>query len=253
MSTILRTKKGYGDFGNLSKNYSNARKGFPCEIAGYILEKIGKKRSYVLDIGCGTGIATEQLREKGVNVIGTDIDAEMIKQAEMNNQYRIEYYVAPAERQPFENKKLDAATAFSAFHWFANKEALGEIRRILKPGGRFFAVNKNKIGDFKKQNKEILKKFIEKNLPDAKKEYDPRKVLEENSFRSVEVMAFPSIEYFSPDEAVEYIQTMSIWNLVLEDKRSEALEMLAEHFKRTMNNGAVDRRFEIGIVSGINA
>lgn len=251
MDGVIRIKKGYGDFGALSKNYDKARKGFPDEAIGYIIEKIGKERPCILDIGCGTGIATEQLCGKGANVIGTDIDADMVKQTEEGNRYRIECQVAPAKRQPFEDKKFDAVTAFSAFHWFANKEVLKEIKRVLRPGGFFFAVNKNEVGDFKKNNKEILRQFIEQEVPNIKREYDPRKVLEENGFQSVEESIFPTTEYFSLGEAVEYIQTMGIWNLVPENRRNETKNALREHFSQTTNpRGHVERELNIEVVSG---
>lgn len=251
MSVNLRTKKGYGDFGNLSKNYDKMRKGFPEDVIDYIFQKIEKMHPFILDIGCGTGIATEQLCEKGANVAGTDVDAEMIRQAEADNRYLIEYHVATAEKQPFKDKMFDAVTAFSAFHWFTNKVTLSENKRVLKPGGYFFAVNKNEVDDFKKKNKEILQRFINQKLPYAKNEYDPKKVLEENFFQSIDEKIFPVSEYFNLEEAVGYIQTMSVWNLVPKNKIDDALNALREHFSQTLStSGYVERKLNVVVVSG---
>src|SRR5437879_3537241 len=96
MGGAVRTKKGYGDFGRLSKTYGTARRGFPDESVDYILRKIRKHQPTIIDIGCGTGIATEQLQKKGADVIGTDIDSKMIERAREGNPYHIEYLVAPA-------------------------------------------------------------------------------------------------------------------------------------------------------------
>jgi len=249
----MRVKKGYGDFGNLSKNYDKARKGFPDETIIHIFQRIGKEKPYILDIGCGTGIATELLREKGAEVVGTDIDGEMIQHATTNNQHHIEYQVAPSEAQPFEDDQFDAVTAFSSFHWFANEKTMDEIKRVLEPGGIFFAVNKNEAGDFKKQNKEILRQFIKRELPDIKNKYDPRQILAKNDFQSVEEKIFPVTEYFNLEEAVGYIQTMSVWNLVPEDKKDGALEKLVEHFWEIMKDGRVERQLEIVVMSGVSA
>jgi SAM-dependent methyltransferase len=41
-----------------------------------------------------------------------------------------------AERIPLRNQSVDAVTVAQAFHWFRAEEALNEIRRILRPGGR---------------------------------------------------------------------------------------------------------------------
>ncbi|OHA17410.1 MAG: hypothetical protein A3H57_00975 [Candidatus Taylorbacteria bacterium RIFCSPLOWO2_02_FULL_43_11] len=252
MKQSARKKNGYGDFGNLSKNYAKARKGFPDEAYDYIFQKIRKDHPLILDIGCGTGIASEQLCEKGAEVSGTDIDADMIREAKANNRYSIEYRVARAEKQPFKDRAFDAVTAFSAFHWFANKSTLHEIKRVLKPAGLFFAVNKNETGDFKKRNKEILRRFIEETVPDIKKEYEPKRTLEENGFVRIEEKIFSVTEYFSPKEALGYIQTMSVWNLVPDSKKKVALENLREHFEKIAINEKVERKLDIGVMSGIS-
>jgi len=253
MDKIKRTKKGYGDFGSLSKNYSKARKGFPKESIDYILSKLGAQQLCILDIGCGTGIATEQLQKRRAIVTGTDIDPAMIEKAKANNRYRITYIVAPAEKQPFEDNIFHAVTAFSAFHWFTHKEALHEIKRVLKPGGMFFAINKNEAGDFKKQNKAILKRFITEEMPDAKKEYNPKQILKENGFEKNEEALFPISEFFTPNDALEYIQSMSIWNLVPNKKQGEALAALREHFEKRAQNGEIERKLHVVVVSGKTA
>lgn len=251
MTTALRTKEGYGDFGVLSENYRTARNGFPDESIAYIFEVLGKKNPRILDMGCGTGIATTQLYKRGVQLVGTDVDAKMIQQANAENPYEIQYQVAHAGKQPFENKRFDAVTAFSAFHWFANTETLNEIKRILKPDGVFFVVNKNEVGDFKRKNKEILQRFISDAIPDVKKEYNPKKILEKNGFQSVQEQHFSTTEYFSSKEALAYIQTMSVWNLVPVVNRYDALNELHTHFSLISNtNGTIARELDVTIVSG---
>ena len=74
------TTPGYGTFGNLGRDYQNARQEFPAAVFTLfqdLLEAVpGETR--VLDIGCVTGIATRQLRECGYIVSGSDVDADMI-------------------------------------------------------------------------------------------------------------------------------------------------------------------------------
>lgn len=251
MTTATRTQKWYGDFGILSKNYCTARRGFPDESVAYIFEILEKKSSYILDMGCGTGIATRQLCEKGARIVGTDIDNQMVRQAEMESAREIEYRVAPAERQPFADQTFDAVTAFSAFHWFANKEALNEIKRVLKPDGVFFVVNKNETGDFKRRNKEILQRFISRTIPDIKKEYNPRMVLEANGFRNVIERHFHTAEYFSPEEALAYIQTMSVWNLISVEQKGAALNALRKHFSEiSITDRIIERKLDVVVISG---
>ena len=247
----LTQKNGYGHFGNLSVNYAKARKEFPDESVSYIFSRLNNEKPYILDIGCGTGIATEQLRKKGAKVIGTDIDPDMIKQAQVRNLYNIEYLVAPARQQPFASARFDAVTAFSAFHWFANKKVLDEIKRILKPRGMFFAINKNEAGDFKKEYKEVLKEFIDQELPNAKNGYDPARLLKENELSFVKEKNFPLSEFFTPEEAKTYIQSVSLWNLVPDNKKYEALKAVTDYLLRRADaNGKIERKLGVVVVSG---
>lgn len=245
-------KKGYGRFGNLSKNYRKARKDFPDEAIAFIFAKLNPNPQ-ILDIGCGTGIATEQLHERGTSVVGTDVDPEMIEEAKEINPHGIKYYVAPAEKQPFRNSMFDAVTAFSAFHWFTHKKALEEIRRVLKPGGLFFAINKNETGDFKKSWKAVMKRYIGQPLPDAKKDYDPHKILEKDGFLDLEEKIILVSEYFTLDEVIAYMQSVSMFNLIPKDKRLDALQALKVHFKNTTSDlGLIERQLEVAIVCGRN-
>ncbi len=251
MTTALRTKKGYGDFGVLSENYRIARKGFPDESIAYIFKILEEKNPHILDIGCGTGIATTQLYENGARVIGTDIDAKMIQRANEKNLYKIEYHIAPAVKQPFADHTFDAVTAFSAFHWFADTETLIEMKRVLKSDGIFFVVNKNETGNFKKENKEILQRFISKAMTDIKKEYNPVHILNANGLQDVREQHFATAEYFSTDAALAYVQTMSVWNLVSSEKKGTALHALRSHFSAISNlYGVIERKLDVVVVSG---
>lgn len=251
MTIKSQKKSGYGDFGNLSMSYHKGRRGFPNEVIEYIFSKLILKHPRVLDVGCGTGIATEQLYKKGMEVVGTDIDTKMIQEAKLHNRYGIEYFVAPAPQQPFKDKIFDAVTVFSAFHWFANKEVAGEIKRVLKADGIFFVINKNETGDFKEGYRDILREFVPQELPDIKKSYDPKHILEKNGFRDIEVKIFQTSEYFSVEQAAIYLQTVSVWNLVPENKKNTALQTIRDHFKKIANqDGKVERRLEVSVVSG---
>jgi len=253
METALNQNNGYGDFGALSRRYNRGRREVPDISIKYILRKIMRENPNILDIGCGTGISTRQLFRKGVIISGTDISVQMIREAKLRNNQQISYFVATANNQPFDNCQFDAVTIFSAFHWFATKATLTEAKRILKPAGLIFVVNKDEIGPFKNKIKEILSKHIGQIIPDSKKGYDPKSLLLSNGFRCVEEMAFKTVEEYDPLEAIEYTKTMSFWNMVPNYRRSDAIKELLAHFKHDamMQNGKVWRNLEINVVSGM--
>ncbi len=115
----------------------------------------------------------------------------------------------------------------------------------------FFAVNKNDVGDFKKEYKELLGKFIEGELPNAKKKYDPETILEENGFKNVQEKRIPVSEFFMLPQALAYLQSVSLWNLVPKDKKAEALQAIGEYCKSKLVNDRIERKLEIVGVVGV--
>lgn len=95
-----------------------------------------------LEIGCGRGAGAQLLAEafQPRRLYALDLDPEMIGKARRrlgsHREARVELLVADSERLPFRGQALDAVFGFGVLHhlpvW---REALGEIRRVLKPGG----------------------------------------------------------------------------------------------------------------------
>jgi SAM-dependent methyltransferase len=86
-----------------------------------------------LDVGCGTGQSTVALTEVAEHVIGIDPSADMLKQAEWNEN--VEYRKSPAERTPFRDGRFDLVTVAQAFHWFDRAAFLAEAHRLLRAYG----------------------------------------------------------------------------------------------------------------------
>jgi ubiquinone/menaquinone biosynthesis C-methylase UbiE len=138
----------YMNFGKLRKAYDSGRHSYPPEVMDNIFSLIGAS-SNVLDVGCGTGIATRQLAQRISDVSGCDIDKKMIETAQ-EYEDSIKYCIAPTEKMPFENERFDSITSFGAFHWFCDDKSVSEIKRTLKNGGFFIVINKNEAGNFRK-------------------------------------------------------------------------------------------------------
>ncbi len=250
--TVVKNKKryGHGDFGNLAKKYDEARQGFPKEVIDCLWTKVKQMTPYILDVGCGTGIPTRQLVDKGAVVIGSDKDAQMIKMAMDKPLTNLIYVTAPTGRLPFLTNTFDIVTAFSALHWFADNDSVQEMYRVLKIGGIVFVANKNEAGNFKQGYKAVLKPFITRDLPDVKKDYSPRDLLMEANFLDVEERSFQTSEFFTLPQVIAYLQSVSIWNLVPESLKPEALAALEKYCRGGMVNGAIERKLEVMVVCG---
>lgn len=110
-------------------------------IALPMLERIGfRDDDSVLDVGCGNGWLVRliaSLVPEGA-VAGIDLSDQMIREArELSaGQDRVRFEVGTAERIPFPNASFGRAVSIeSAYYWPDPAAGLGEIFRVLQPGG----------------------------------------------------------------------------------------------------------------------
>ncbi len=93
----------------------------------------------VLDVGCGTGALTLRLAYSGFEVTGVDISAEMLAQlAQRARGLEVRLVEADIFSLPFTGSSFDAAVSRWVLPHFSDWTAVvGEVSRILKPGGVF--------------------------------------------------------------------------------------------------------------------
>jgi len=106
----------------------------------------------VVDMSCATGLFTRRLAKSGQydRVIGCDYSDSMLKEARRRIQADPDLTSSSATSLdlvrcdvgdiPMVSESVDALHAGAAMHcWPDLDAALGEIHRVLKPGGKFFA------------------------------------------------------------------------------------------------------------------
>ena len=102
------------------------------------------KGNTVLEVACGTGRVTLEIAKQAKKVYAIDISPQMIdvaikniKEKRINN---VELSVEDAYSLPFDNDMFDIAICVNALHNMIYPEkALSEVKRVLKPEGRFIA------------------------------------------------------------------------------------------------------------------
>lgn len=128
------------DWGFTSEQYAAYRDIYPPELYER-LRRLGvaKDGTAWLDIGTGTGILPQNLYNPNAKITGVDISEEQICYAKQQNG-NISYIVSPAENTCLPDNSFDSITAAQCF-WYFDREAMKkEIRRLIKPGGRFIKI-----------------------------------------------------------------------------------------------------------------
>jgi demethylmenaquinone methyltransferase/2-methoxy-6-polyprenyl-1,4-benzoquinol methylase len=90
----------------------------------------------VLDVACGTGDLALEARGRGATVTGLDFSPAMLERAR-GKAPELDWIQGDALALPFEDASFDAATVGFGVRNFDDLGAgLGELRRVLRPGGR---------------------------------------------------------------------------------------------------------------------
>jgi len=107
-----------------------------------------KPGARVLDVGCGSGTFTGLLAERGYRTIGLDISPKLIVLARQKFPDTT-FVEGDAENMPFEAGQFDGVLLSGLAHHFPNPQRVAaDVRRVLKPGGRFFAFDPNRMNPF---------------------------------------------------------------------------------------------------------
>jgi len=93
----------------------------------------------VLDVACGTGVVAITAARAGARVTALDLTPQLLECARENAalaSVEVEFHEGDAEQLPFENSSFDVVVSQFG-HMFAPRPevALGEMLRVLKPGG----------------------------------------------------------------------------------------------------------------------
>jgi len=96
----------------------------------------------VLDVATGTGNTALALASLVLRVIGVDVASGMLDQAraraQAENVGNVEFITGSAEDLPFPDAEFSLVVSRHAPHHFHNLDKfLHEVRRVLKPAGRF--------------------------------------------------------------------------------------------------------------------
>ncbi|MCW2585638.1 MAG: Methyltransferase type 11 [Frankiales bacterium] len=116
-------------FEDLVDDYDAARPRYPTALYD-ALPTLGD----VLELGAGTGIASQELAGRARSLVVTDLGPRML--ARGLAKHAAPGVVCAAEALPFGDAAFDTVCGAQMWHWTSAPAAPAEVARVLRPGGR---------------------------------------------------------------------------------------------------------------------
>ena len=171
---------------------------------------------------CGTGLSRKALKQLATKIVGADVSAAMLEQADRDECIR--YLVFPAEILPLADESFDLLTVFSAFHWFDRDAFRPEAHRVLKPRGwlviynNLFFANLHGNADFKSW---ITSGYVNR-FPTPSRNNHPldHQRADRSGFHLVKHESFTNVVFFNRQQLIDYLLTQT--NVIAAVERGES-------------------------------
>lgn len=232
-----------------------------------LIEKLGvKPGDTVLDVGCGTGRLTLHvagITGPGGRVVGIDPSVQRIEVAQRKIRDtplpNVSFEIGNSnDLYRFEDNSFDIVYLNIVLHWIQEKEdALAQIYRVLKPGGRLGITtgNKDKPYTVKSIIDEVLLRPRYAGAVDAEKQTSKpmnmselETLLEDAGFKIIEINCKKDPRYFeTPLKCIEYVEASLFGNFL-----SNVPENLRESVKSDIMTELEKRRTSKGIENVYN-
>jgi len=119
-------------FDREAERYDRSRPTYPEAVIDKVLGPSPHGLS-VLDVACGTGIASRQMAQRGAQVLGVELNAGM---GEIADRHGIPTEVAAFETWDPAGRTFDVVTCAQAWHWLDPEASADKAISVLRPAGR---------------------------------------------------------------------------------------------------------------------
>jgi ubiquinone/menaquinone biosynthesis C-methylase UbiE len=123
-----------GNFDELADAYHAFRTGYSETLVEQVVSYGRLAGAAVLDVACGTGIATAAFAAKGCVMTGLDPSTPMLQHARASLP-SVRFQEGRAEDIPFGDNVFRGALCAQAMHWMDQPRAIAEMTRVVAPGG----------------------------------------------------------------------------------------------------------------------
>lgn len=207
-------------FNEDEKNYDSVRPGYPAELFNDIISYSGADNSSeCLEIGAGTGQATEPFLEKGCKVTAIDLGENLCSFVADKFRKYDKFSVINDDFMNYKSEqyKYDLIFSATAFHWLPDT-AYEKVKTLLKTNGTFALFRNhpypNRTDDESNLiNREVYKKYRpESTVPKEFDEKDCKKIVEKlknSGFRNIETKLYRRTRTLKSTDYIKLLNTYS--------------------------------------------
>jgi SAM-dependent methyltransferase len=224
-------------FGEVADSYQRARPSYPDGLFDAIVELSGlASGDPVLDVGAGTGKATESLVARGFDVSAVEPSPEMARVLQSRFP-DVAVHVSGFEDAPLEPAAFALVTAAQSWHWVDPERGATKAADVLRPGG-WIALFWNTADLDGCEWHEELQPLYERYAPPMSHENirarnagavqdNIHKLVDSGRFGPTVVRHIPWVERYSTDAYVSLLGTHSDHRMLPEAQRLELHNAIA--------------------------
>lgn len=240
-------------FGRDAVAYEAARPGYPAEAVRQVLARTEVRAA--VEIGAGTGKATEAFAPELDHIICVEPSAEMARVLETKALPGVEVVVSTLEEWKGPAMPVDLVYAAQAWHWVDHSTAYERVRAMLRPGGLIAL-----IWNVPDDRYDIFEDVYRAHAPELLAEQDERirrrdaytwkDDLAAAGFEAVELFTHRWSQTLLPGSLRALYATYSDHMMIPEPRRSRLLEALEEAVRDM--GGELTLDYATNVFSGLN-
>lgn len=208
-------------FDDQAQQYDEARPHYPEALFDTLISKTHlAPDSRLLEIGPGTGQATQSLAKRGYTIVAVELGGQLaaLARRQLKDYSKVQIITAAFEDVELAEESFDLVYSATAFHWIRPEARYAKPHRLLKPGGHLAIIHTNHVSDehgdaFFHASRPIYDKYTPSTgdqfrLPRVK-DLQPQGALDKTLFKLVHFECFPLTVAYTAQQYAKLLGTYS--------------------------------------------
>ncbi|OMF29455.1 class I SAM-dependent methyltransferase [Paenibacillus sp. FSL H8-0259] len=236
-------------FNQAAEYYDRYRPSYPFALIEQIVQEASlTKESRILEIGAGSGKASELFLDRGYELLCIEPGPQLAELGRQKHRDKnVRFVTSRFEHWSGPEKDFDLIFSAQAFHWVPQPEGYKKCGRLLKPGGRlalFWNFYLQGDSEMEQEIAEVCAEyevfwFNKRDVIEQRVERTVAELSGSGNFRAPEVYRYP---WDSRDDADSFINFLRTCNGFIGLKEAEQIELSARLHKLIGRNGGTLQR-----------